>query len=233
MPLLARFLTWCFLFFLFLSCTEYFPGYSTAANQIIEARRQARRQAGAEFAPNAGRSLEEQLLAIQARLQPAHRLLRRIQRVGAQVLAALWPGEVVPRTPSRTADWLEVAVGRFEAWKASAARSGARRALEFVKAWYPGLSLDQLATWRQQADTELEPARPAIIRRAPATADYTDTSAFAPEVDDNGVAQPEEWFGLNLAGSKDSAEEIDSSDEGEEEEGENGEDAVPDGGATG
>ena len=63
---------------------------------------------------------------------------------------------------------------------------------EFAKAWYPELSLDQLATWRQEADTELEPARPAIIQRASAITDYTDTSAFAPEVDDNGVAQPEE-----------------------------------------
>ena len=108
---------------------------------------------------------------------------------------------------------------------------GARRALEFVKAWYPGLSLDQLATWRQQADTELEPARPAIIQRASAIADYADTGAFAPEVDNNGVAQPEEWFGLNPADGEDSAEEIDSSDEGEEE-GEEGEDAAPDGGAA-
>ena len=64
-----------------------------------------------------------------------------------------------------------------------------------------------------------------------AIADYTDTSAFAPEVDDNGIAQPEEWFGLNPADGEDSAEEIDSSDEGEEEE--EGEDAVPDGGAAG
>ena len=183
-------------FFSFLLRAEYFPGYSTAANQAIEARRQAKRQAGFEISPTAGRSLEEQLLAIQARIQPAHRLLRRLQRAGSQVLAALWPGQVVPRTPSRTADWLEVAVGRFEAWKASAARSGAGRALEFVKAWYPGLSLDQLATWRQQADTELQPARPAIIRRASAIADYTDTSAFAPQVDDNGVAHPEEGFDL-------------------------------------
>ena len=148
-------------------------------------------------------------------------------------LGRSWPGEVVPRTPSRTADWLELAVGRFEAWKASTARSGARRALEFIKAWYPGLSLDQLATWRQQADTELEPARPAIIRRASAIADYTDTSVFAPEVDDNGVAQPKEWFGLNPADGEDSAEEIDSSDEGEEEEEEDGEDAEPAGGAAG
>ena len=146
-------------------------------------------------------------------------------------MAVLWPGQVVPRTPSRTADWLEVAAGRFEAWKASAAWSGARRALEFVKAWYPELSLDQLATWWQEADTELEPARPAIIQRASAIADYTNTSAFAPEVDDNVVAQPEEWFGLNPADGEDSAEEIDSSDEGKEEE--EGEDAAPDGGAAG
>ena len=82
-------------------------------------------------------------------------MLRRLQRVGAQVLAALWPGEVVPRTPSRTADWLEVAVGRFEAWKASAAQSGARRVLEFVRAWYPALDLAQLTTWRQEANEDV------------------------------------------------------------------------------
>ena len=94
---------------------KYFPGYSTVANQVVEAHREAQRQAGAEIAPNARRSLEEQLLAIQARLQPPHRMLRRLQRVGALVLAALWPGEVIPRTPNQTADWLEVPVGRFEA----------------------------------------------------------------------------------------------------------------------
>ena len=60
----------------FLLCEEYFPGYSVAANQAIEACHEERRQAGAEIAPNARRSLEELLLAIQARLQPAHRMLR-------------------------------------------------------------------------------------------------------------------------------------------------------------
>ena len=48
--------------------------------------------------PDVSRTLEEQLLAVQARLQPAHRMLRRLQRAGAQVLAALWPGETIPRT---------------------------------------------------------------------------------------------------------------------------------------
>ena len=75
--------------------------------------------------------------------------------------------------------------------------------------------------------------RPDIIQRATAIADHTDTSAFAPDVDDDGIAQPEEWFGLNPADGEDSAKEIDSSDEGEEEEGEDGEDVVPDDGATG
>ena len=104
---------------LFVLCADYFPGYSVFATQTMEAHREARRQAGAEIAPDASRTLEEQLLAVQARLQPAHRMLRRLQCAGAQVLAALWPGEMIPRTPNRTADWLEVAVGRFEAWKAS------------------------------------------------------------------------------------------------------------------
>ena len=75
--------------------------------------------------------------------------------------------------------------------------SSARRALAFVRAWYPGLNLDQLRTWRQEADEELEAVRPAIIQRASAIADFTDTSAFAPKVNEDGVAQPEEWFGLN------------------------------------
>lgn len=138
---------------------------------------------------------------------------------------------MIPRTPSRTADWLEVAIGRFEAWKASAAWCGARWALEFVRAWYPRPSLDQLRTWRQEADRELEAVRLAITQRASAIADFTNTSAFAPEVNEDGVAQPEEWFGLNPVEGEDSAEEIDSSNEGEEEE-EDGEDIVTDGGAT-
>ena len=66
-----------------------------------------------DIAPNAPWNLGEQLLAIKTRLQPAHRLLRRLQRAGAQVLTALRPNPQVPRTPGQTADLLEVASGRF------------------------------------------------------------------------------------------------------------------------
>ena len=83
----------------------------------------------------------------------------------------------------------------------------------------------------EHAVGRLEAVRPTIIQRASAIADFTDTSAFAPEVNEDDVAQPEEWFGLNPTDGEDSAEEIDSSDEGEEEE-EEGEDAEPDGGAA-
>ena len=144
-----------------------------------------RRRLVLRFAPDARRTLEEQLLAIQAHLQLAHRMLRRLQRVRAQVISTLWPDTPAPRTPSRTADWLEVAVGRFEAWKASSARAGARRALEFVRAWYPGLDLSQLAMFRQEAHEELVAVRLAIIHRATTITEYTDTSVFIPDLNDD------------------------------------------------
>ena len=102
-------------YFFLSSCTVYFPGYVITASQAIEAHREEQRRTGAEIAPNARRSLDEQLLAIQARLQSAHRMLRRLQRVRAQVISALWPGVQAPRTPSRSAERLAVAEGRFKA----------------------------------------------------------------------------------------------------------------------
>ena len=105
---------------------DFFPGHSQAATQAIEADHEVWRADGAEIAANAPRTLDEQLLSIEARLRPAHRMLRRLQRVGAQAIAALWPDMQAPCTPSLTTDWLEVAAGRLEAWKGSSARTGVR-----------------------------------------------------------------------------------------------------------
>lgn len=118
---------------------------------MIEAQREERRAEGAQINADAPRTHGEQVLSIQARLRPAHRLLRRLQHGEAQVVSALWPGLPAPSTPNQTAYWLEVVAGRLEAWKGSAAWAGARRAFEFVKAWYPGLDLAQLATFRLEA----------------------------------------------------------------------------------
>ena len=134
------------------------------------------------------------------------------------MISALWPGTPILRTASRTSDWLEVAIGRIEAWKGSSARAGARRALEFVKGWYPGLNLDQLATLRAEAGVELEAVAPQLRHRAVAISEYTDTNIFLPELDEAGAEVPPNWFGLNPEGGEDSVEEIASSDEGEEEE---------------
>ena len=53
-----------------------------------------------------------------------------------------------------------------------------------------------------------------LVNRVAAIADFTDTSVFVPEVVEEGGEAPHEWLGLNLEDSKDSAEVIDSSDEG-------------------
>ena len=60
-----------------------------AAIQMIEAQREERRAEGAQITADAPRTLGEQVLSIQARLRPAHRLLRRLQRIGAQAVSTL------------------------------------------------------------------------------------------------------------------------------------------------
>ena len=66
-----------------------------------------------------------------------------------------------------------------------------------------------------------------LIKRAAAIAEYTNTSIFVPELAEHGVKAPPEWFGLNPEEGEDSAEVIDSSDEGEDDEEEEGEEEVP------
>ena len=107
-------------------------------------------------------------------------MLRRLQRVGAQTITAIWQDMQAPCTPSQTADWLEVAAGRLQAWKGSSARARVRWALEFVKAWYPGLDLDRLAVFRSEAQAELVAMEDALVAHAAAIADYADTSIFVP-----------------------------------------------------
>ena len=66
-----------------------------------------------------------------------------------------------------------------------------------------------------------------LVKRAVAIAEYTDTSAFIPELVEDGVEALPEFFGLNPEDGEDSAEVIDSSDEGEETEDEDSEEDAP------
>ena len=140
----------------------------------------------------------------------------------AQAVSALRLGLPAAHTPSQTVDWLAVAVGRLEAWKGSATWAGACYALEFVKAWYPGLDLAQLATFRSDAAEELVAVRRELGQRAAAIAEYAETGFFVSELGEEGVQAPPNWFGLNPDDGEDSAKEIASSDEGEDEESEDG-----------
>ena len=72
-----------------------------------------------------------------------------------------------------------------------------------------------------------------LIKWAAAIAEYTNTSVFIPELAENGANAPPEWFGLNPEDGEDSAEVIDSSDEGEDEEDEEGEEEAPEDEADG
>ena len=69
--------------------------------------------------------------------------------------------------------------------------------MEFVKAWYPGLDLDRLATLRSEAQPELAAAENALVKRAAAISEYTDTSIFVLERSEDGEEVPPEWFGMN------------------------------------
>ena len=61
-----------------MSFADFFPGQSQAAIQAIEADREGRRAEGAEIAVDAPRTLDENILSIEARLRPTHRMLRRL-----------------------------------------------------------------------------------------------------------------------------------------------------------
>ena len=79
---------------------------------------------------------------------------------------------------------MEVAADRLEAWKGSAARAGAKRALEFAKAWYPGLDLAQLTMFQQEAGAELVAVERDLQIHASAIAEYTNTGIFVPELNE-------------------------------------------------
>ena len=83
--------------------------------------------------------------------------------------------------------------------------------MEFVKAWYPGLDLAQLATFRLEAQEELAVVETELVSRAAAIADFTNTSVFVPEMVEEGGEAPHEWLGLNPEDNEDSAEVIASS----------------------
>ena len=62
--------------------------------------------------------------------------------------------------------------------------------MKFIKAWYPGLDLAQLATFRQEATPELAAASGVLTQCAAAIVEYANTTVFIPELDEEGAEVP-------------------------------------------
>ena len=84
-----------------------------------------------------------------------------------------------------------------------------------------------------RAQAEPEAVEGALVERAAAIAEYTDTSVFVPERTDGGEEVPPEWFGMHPEYEEDSAEVIDSSAEEEDESEGGSEEEEPEGEAGG
>jgi hypothetical protein len=61
------------------------------------------------------------------------------------MIKALWPAEKPPEGMTELADRLKEARSRFELWKTSACREGAREAWAMIKTRYTGLNPEHMA----------------------------------------------------------------------------------------
>jgi hypothetical protein len=69
----------------------------------------------------------------------------RARKAMKSVFRALWPGEVVPESMAELANRFKGARRRFELWKMSSCREGAREAWAMVKTRFTKLEPERLA----------------------------------------------------------------------------------------
>ncbi|KAE8767634.1 hypothetical protein D1007_60976 [Hordeum vulgare] len=106
---------------------------------------------------------------------------------------------------SRVATWLGHAAHRFDAWRASTARAGARIALSFAVSWYFGVNLERLSTLRA-VHADLTSHEEDISFRAHELASYATLDTYFPELGEDGVPILEDDYGvLIIAGNEEVA----------------------------
>ncbi|KAI5014847.1 hypothetical protein ZWY2020_056237 [Hordeum vulgare] len=108
---------------------------------------------------------------------------------------------------SQLALWLAAGGERLDAWRASAARSGAYMALRLAKSWYRNLNLGKLAAQRDGSQAELQGMEEELRVRASAVAEYAAWDDFVLERDENGGVIAEDLHGLQPYDVDGSAEE--------------------------
>ena len=78
-------------------------------------------------------------------LQELSRVHERARKAMKSMARALWPGYLPPETMEDLANFFKGAPRRFELWKASACRMGAREAWAMVKTRYTHLDPNHMA----------------------------------------------------------------------------------------
>ncbi|KAE8800371.1 hypothetical protein D1007_24147 [Hordeum vulgare] len=122
----------------FVAC---FPYAHARVERAVEALREEQHRAGCDTDVGAGWSVEEMAHACERWVYfvPVH--YDRLQAMGQDNVRSLWPDQAEGVHVIRVLAWLEHAVDRFNAWRASAARGGARVALTFALSWYSSINL--------------------------------------------------------------------------------------------
>ena len=89
---------------------------------------------------------EEEMPVLQSDiLKELAKLHERARKAMKNMAKALWPSDVPPESMEGLADLFKGARRRFELWKTSACREGAREAWAMVKTRYTGLDPNHMA----------------------------------------------------------------------------------------
>ncbi|KAI5016520.1 hypothetical protein ZWY2020_006371 [Hordeum vulgare] len=179
-----------------------------AADIAVEVCREERHVAGQEVDTTSGWSVEEIEVGLQAHLHALGESVAQLQVAGSSMVAALWPEGMEPASMSRLARWLAVGGERLDAWRASAARSGAYMDLRLAKSWYQNLNLGKLAAQRVGSEAELRGMEEELRVRSSTVAEYTAWDDFVLERGEDGGVIAEDLNGLqpyDADGSSDEA----------------------------
>jgi hypothetical protein len=152
--------------------TRAFPDSNKAAAAALEEYR-AEQEIVPSSDPEAKLSSGELVALAKGWLHPVAKLGGDLHEAIFSVFKTLWPGRAVPGGIQALLQWIPLAPNRLDVWKESAARAGAKQALEFMLSWYPGVNLDQLENLCESGLAGLDKVK--LCQRACAIAECAET----------------------------------------------------------
>jgi hypothetical protein len=135
-----------------------FPDSDEAATAALKEYR-AEQEIVPSSDPKAELTSGELVALAKGRLHPVAKLGKDLHEAIVSIFETLWPERAVPDEVQALLQWIPLTPNRLDIWKESAARAGAKQALEFVLSWYPGINLDQLENLREGGLADLDRAR--------------------------------------------------------------------------